>query len=273
MANSLCSRTSAPNTPINRSHKGELSAGVNPQQGENPSTPWTPARHALAHKTKPVRLLSLGGGSHGKTALLEFPEGWQRTIDLPTEADAWHPLFDALTHKERLKLRQHVAQPVVVRADGKRVRPLGLSFTTSTVTARGAWVAYNHFDVPAQEYGAGSITGYRCAAELLAALQRGYGPHIDIPSIVREAAASARCSSGAKPSRAGAAVAFMSVVTEALKFLAQNSLHAEYIGREIAKVERLNVVYDELEAERKAAFIERMRAGRAAKRAAQEVSA
>lgn len=235
--------------------------------------PWTPAHHAKVSKAKPVRLLALGEGAHCKSARFEFPEGWQRTIDLPTEADAWHPLFSDLTQGERLKLRQHVAQPVVVRADGKRVKPLGLSFSTSTVTARGAHVEYTHFDVPAQEYGAGSITGYRCAAELLAALQRGYGPHIDVPSIVREAAEATRHRSGTEPSKVGAAVAFMSVVSEALKFLAQNSQHAEYIGREITKVERLNVVYDELEAEKKAAFVERMRAARAAKRASQEVSA
>lgn len=236
-------------------------------------TPWTPARHAMANQARPVRLLALGGGSHGKTALLEFPEGWQRTIDLPTEADAWHPLFDNLAQEERLKLRQHVAQPVVVRADGNRVKPLGLSFTTSTITARGAWVAYNHFDVPAQEYGAGSITGYRCAAELLAALERGYGPHIDVPSIVREAAAAARLRSGTAPSRKGAAVAFLSVVEEAMKFLAQNAQHAKHLSQKIAEAESVNAQFDELQAERRAAFVERMRAGRAAKRAAQEVSA
>lgn len=81
------------------------------------TTPWTPTHHASAHKTKPVRLLALGTGPHGKTALLEFPEGWQRTIDLPTQADAWHPLFDELAADDKDTLTQRwVCSPLHIDA-------------------------------------------------------------------------------------------------------------------------------------------------------------
>ena len=85
-------------------------APLNPTEGRAPAAPaagpWTPARHIAEGVTKPTRLLELGTGEHGKTALLEFPGGWQRTIDLPTEADAWHPLFSELPQADVQRLRK-----------------------------------------------------------------------------------------------------------------------------------------------------------------------
>lgn len=241
--------------------------------GGNPSgnTPWTPAHHAQVNQTKPVRLLELGEGPHGKCARFEFPEGWERTIDLPTQADGWHPLFNDLPHEDTMALRRHVLQPVVTGPGGKRKRHAPLSFTTDTVSARGAWIESSHFDVPDEDYGAGNITGYRCAGELLEALQRGYGPHIDVRAIIREAS-SIVFAGVFKPSRHGAAVGFMEVVSEAVKFLACHSRHSAFIASKIEAAERYQTFTRECEAKEKAAFVERMRQARAAKRAAREVN-
>ena len=95
---------------------------LNPTEGRAPSTPaagpWTPANHIKDGVTKPIRLLALSTGEYGKTALLEFPGGWQRTIDLPTEADAWHPLFSELPQADVQRLRKHVAHPIIRHPDG-----------------------------------------------------------------------------------------------------------------------------------------------------------
>lgn len=103
--------------------------------------PCTPAQHTSTSNTKPVRLLALGDGPHGKTALCEFPEGWQRTIDLPTQADAWHPLFEDLTADDKGKLRKHTDHPIVRHADGTRTRQGALSFITQEVSRNGGWRA------------------------------------------------------------------------------------------------------------------------------------
>lgn len=231
------------------------------------SQPWTPAHHAQVNKTKPIRLLELGEGEHGKNARFEFPEGWQRTIDLPTQADGWHPIFSDLPGEDTQALRRHVEQPVTIRPDGRRTQSLGLSFTTAVPTRRNYLKDFNLFDVPEEVYEQGRITGYRCAAELLEALQRGYGPHIDVRGTIREASRALSDGYG-KPSRVGAAGAFMAVVEEALKFLARHAQHGDFIARRIKDAECAQTWLAEQEAKEKAAFVERMRQARAAKRAA-----
>lgn len=233
------------------------------------STPWTPAHHAKVNKTKPIRLLELGEGEHGKSARFEFPEGWQRTIDLPTQADGWHPLFSELSFDERKKLHQHVQQPVVIGPDGVRRQNMGLSFTTRTPNKRGYSQDFNHFDVPAEQYATGRITGYRCAKELLDALKRGYGPHIPIRDILKDAV---NAKYGGYPDKGqwGAACTFINVVEQALLFLAKNSQYADWIDRAIKYEEECIARGAERDAQEKAAFVERMRKARAAKRAARQ---
>lgn len=234
-------------------------------------TPWTPARQARADKSKPVRLLELGEGPHGKTALFEFPEDLQRAIDLPTQADGWHPLFNELPNEDGYALRRHVLQPVVTGPDGKRSQSQGLSFTTCTITRRGNTTDFRLFDVPAEGCSEGSITGYRCAAELLEALQRGYGPYIDVRGIIKEAS-EARLERLSRPSRASAAFAFLDIVVEAMKFLANHSQHGEFIARKIEEAEHYGRYAAEQEAKEKAAFVERMRQARAAKRSVRDAA-
>ena len=148
-------------TPV---HPAEARAPAEPAAG-----PWTPARHIAEGVTKPTRLLELGTGEHGKTALLEFPGGWQRTIDLPTEADAWHPLFSELPQADVQRLRKHVAHPIIRHPDGTRTRRGALSFVTEEVGPAGGYKAERCFDVPQEDFYSGCVTGYRCAAELLEA--------------------------------------------------------------------------------------------------------
>lgn len=254
MAEFVCTRTSA--------HTPTVST----------STPWTPAHHASTHKTKPVRLLELGTGHHGKTALLEFPEGWQRTIDLPTQADAWHPLFDDLPQAERSRLRTHADHPVVRRPDGTRTQQGALSFVTKEIGRNGDWTGDRYFDVPAEDYSTGGITGYRCAGELLAALQRGYGPYLHLNNILEEVMAAADEPSG-KASRRGAGVTFLEVVNESLTFMAKHARHTEFVAGRIVQAEKYQAHCIEQDAKKKAEFVERMRQARAKKRAAKEVTA
>lgn len=97
----------------------------------------TPAQHVQADKSKPVILLALmNDGPHGKAALVEFPGGWRRTIDLATQFDGWHPLFDDLPQEDKAQLREHVRARFVNHPDGTRSRPDLLSFTRRVESAR-----------------------------------------------------------------------------------------------------------------------------------------
>ena len=244
-------------------------APLNPTEGRAPAAPaagpWTPARHIAEGVTKPTRLLELGTGEHGKTALLEFPGGWQRTIDLPTEADAWHPLFSELPQADVQRLRKHVAHPIIRHPDGTRTRRGALSFVTEEVGPAGGYKAERCFDVPQEDFYSGCVTGYRCAAELLEALARGYGPHIIKQHVIKEAL-QASGEPYSKPSRRGAGSAFMEIVGEALTFMARHSLHGQYMAAKIAEAERLQATMAELDAKEKAAFVERMKAARLRRR-------
>lgn len=239
-------------------------------KNEQKSQPWTPAHHAKVNKTKPVRLLELGEGPHGKNARFEFPEGWQRTIDLPTEADAWHPLFGNLPAEDLSALKRHTTKPITTRPDGKRIKPERLSFVTTTIGPRGGYAAMNHFDVPAEDFCAGQVTGLKCAAELLKELQRGYGPHISVPDIIHDAAKANAGNSRGKPSQSGAWWAFADVLEDALKFFAKYASHSEFLAHKIAEAEMRSAQYDEFEAAQRAQFVERMRKARATKRTHRE---
>lgn len=233
------------------------------------SIPWTPAHHAKVNKAKPIRLLALGIGQHGKNARFEFPDGWQRTIDLTSEADGWHPLFSDLSNEERQKLHAHVEPPTETKPNGERRRQNGLSFTTYTLGRSGGIKAFNSFDVPAEDYGQGRITGYRCASELLDALKRGYGPHIDLGRIIEDAIKTAPEGFG-RNTRYGAATALLDMVQMAVKFLATNGQYEGWIARCIEREEKNKAYWGEQEAKKKAEFVERMRSARAAKRAVRQ---
>jgi hypothetical protein len=232
----------------------------------------TPAQHAQAFQAKPVRLLALGTVSHSKTALLEFPGGWERTIDLVTEFDGWHPLFCDLAPEDTQRLRVHTEPAFVKQPDGTLSRPDPLSFLRRLKSARGQAVRWRYFDVPAQDYCEGTATGYRCAAELLEAMALGYGPHIQLREVLEEAAQAAKEGAGGD-SRCGAAGAFLRVMGEAILFFAKHADHRAGLAEKIAGTDRYRRDTAERRAIERAGFTERMRASKTASRQAEQTQA
>ncbi|CAN5154096.1 hypothetical protein BH10PSE16_BH10PSE16_43240 [soil metagenome] len=231
----------------------------------------TPEQHAKADKTKPVTLVALGTGPHGKTALLTFPGGWQRTIDLATPFDGWHPLFADLPQDDRQRLRDHAAPAFVSHPDGTQSRPDPLSFIRRIRNARGTLLHWNCFDVPKETHADGAATGYRCAAELLELLALGYGPHISMWRVLEEVAEAAK-EDFYGTNRRAAAVAFLEVVEGALVFFAKRSSHQPWLADKIDRAERYALQAAERKAVERAEFVQRMKAGKAAKRRAQEAA-
>ena len=225
----------------------------------------TPAQHANTSKAKPIKLLELGTGPHGKTATFEFAEGWQRTLDMPIEADAWHPIFEALPQEERFRLIGHTEAPFISHADGTQSRPSPLSFTRRICTARGKLLRFTYFDVPAQSYEEGNITGLKCAAELMEELSRGYGAHL-MPSCIVEAAALASSGDYEGKNQCGAANSFLRVVSQALEYFAKHANHRPYIEELLASAERSREYIAQRNKTESLQFIERMKAGKAKKK-------
>ena len=231
----------------------------------------TPAQHLQADKTKPVTLVALGTGQHGKTALLEFPGGWQRTIDLATQFDGWHPLFSDLPPVDRQRLRDHAEPAFVNHPDGTQSRPDPLSFVRRVQTPRGKLLHWNYFDVPAQDYAEGSATGYRCAAELLEALALGHGPHIQLHHVLASAA-QATGEDFHGTNRRAAAVTFLEIVGQALNFFAARSIHRPWLAGKIERAEEYAQDAAERQAVERTGFVERMKTAKAAKRKDREAA-
>lgn len=248
------------NTPLDSTEQQEVSTTTAPR---------TPAVHQSASKARPIRVVSMGDGPHGKQVVCEFPDGWQRTIDLPTEVDAWHPLFDNLPKDQKHALHSFAKPAAYVDANGVRKRRDGVSFITSEVGRNGGCKKYRWFDVPDEEHGAGQITGYRAAGELLEALARGYGPNISVGHILKEVF-TASDESYSNPSRRGAAAAFAWVLDDALKFFAKNAKHGPWLDGKVAQTERTNAYFAQQAENQKAEFTQRMKAAKAAKKAARQ---
>lgn len=164
--------------------------------------------------------------------------------------------------------------PVVRHADGRHTQQGELSFFTIELNQVGGWKSKNCFDVPVEDYCAGRVTGYRCAAELLTALALNHGPHIDVGKVIKDAIYAGRDPSS-KPGHHGASAAFMEVMVEAIQFMGKHSNNGLWLGRRIVEAERQRDFFAEREAQRRAEFSIRMKAARQAKRTtqAEEVAA
>lgn len=190
------------------------------------ATIYTPTFHASVSTLKPVKVISTSTtGEHGPWALIEFEGGFSRIVDLPHHTDANHVLFASLDWPDRWQLR-HAAALVVPMADGTvKVNNSALSFTTVTLTKRGACIAGNNFDVPAEHPEAGYLTGLRAARELLGSVKQG-GANCTTAGRLRDilVAATAAVDNGktCEPSQCWAAWGFMLVITETLVGAAQN---------------------------------------------------
>ena len=168
--------------------------------------------------------------------------------------------------------------PVIRHADGRRTQRGELSFFTRELNRLGNCTAWNYFDVPEEEYSDGLVTGYRCAAELLAALERGNRPFIDVGMVMRDAIKADSDPSG-KPGRRGASAAFMEVMAQAVTFMAKHANNALWLAGKIEKAEKQRDAWAARKAahkaEQRAEFSARMKAARQAKRTqqAEEVAA
>lgn len=130
---------------------------------------------------------------------------------------------------------------------------------------------FTWFDVPAQDYAEGPATGYRCAAELLAALALGHGPQIPTSHILEEVA-KAKNEDFNGINRRAAASAFLEIMGDALTFFARHGAHRAWIDKKIARAEQDAQKIAERQAIERAAFVERMKAAKAAKRTARETA-
>lgn len=158
--------------------------------------------------------------------------------------------------------------PVVRHADGRRTQRGELSFFTIELNRLGGWKSKNCFDVPVEDYCAGWVTGYRCAAELLTALALNHGPHIDVGKVIKDAV-DAGGDPSCKPGRHGASAAFMEVMVEAIQFMGKHSNNGLWLERRTVEAERQRDFFAEREAQRRAEFGTRMKATRRAKSTAQ----
>jgi hypothetical protein len=130
-------------------------------------------------------------------------------------------------------------------------------------------------DVPLEEYGAGNITGYRVTAELMAWASKypDFRGHALQSTLGAAYAVLAQPHTFGKPSKRGAAVGIVNAMIGFLEFAAVNSKHGEYCERHIAESQKHQARRSEQDAIEKAQFVERMKAARAAKRAAKAVAA
>ena len=224
----------------------------------------TPAQHANTSKAKPIKLLELGIGPHGKTATFEFTEGWQRKLDFLIDADAWHPLFDELPQVERVQLREFIQAPFIEHADGTMRKTQEVSFNTEIRTKKGRYIDTKYFDVAEEEYSQGRITGLKCASELLNVLARGYGSGVFMEEILKAAAIAAN-EKFSNFGRRDAGSAFLEIVEDAVKFFAVKTRHQEYIQTKITNAESYRDEVQEFKALDRQEFVARMKAGKAAK--------
>lgn len=157
--------------------------------------------------------------------------------------------------------------PRVRQPDGTFKSTIDLSFTTVTYAADGEVLASNHFDVEPLEWHEGQIQGYRLAGELLDFKRAHHRAFVPIFLMMADAGAALPSRNAKKKSTGNVAFGFLKALSEMVSYSAQKSNYPAYIGREIAQVESMRQT-SKADALEKAAFVERMRTARAAKRAA-----
>lgn len=141
-----------------------------------------------------------------------------------------------------------------------------LSFQTVTRTRRRVHVASCNFDVPAENYEDGWLTGIAAAAELMDALRRG--EQIDVLAVIKDAAAhvSERGGLSAAPSGHGAAVGFLRMLEDVIGWVSALD-HGAYFTEYADGLRKTKAERAARAAAAKVAFVQRMRAAREAKKA------
>lgn len=243
---------------------------------------WTPCLQHLNSTVKPVKLLELGENERGKFARIEFEDESSRPLYLLTMEDAWHPLFDNLTCEACWKIRYFFSPFESEQLpDGNVKTKFNVSFVTRTETKRGTYVSQNCFDVQAQSYGDGELTGLKMAKEYIAALSLPNFQCLSLIDIVDGMATFFVEEADSKPGelkRRNVAVGFLRELEGMLLFAAKNGSHQKYFEQKIIKrtsdlEQHEQRMKDERE-HKKTEFLDRMRRGREAKReASQELEA
>lgn len=144
-----------------------------------------------------------------------------------------------------------------------------LSCIVHTRAARRRWLHTSHFDVPAECYGAGNVTGMRIAAEFMRAVRSGR-PGFDPLAVIVDACLALRESDGTpsscdvdSPSKRGAAVGFLRLMEEFIK--AASNYGENYIDGRIKHLEVMERKSQDEAKARGAAFARRMEIAKAAK--------
>ena len=158
-----------------------------------------------------------------------------------------------------------VQHPVIRHADGRRTRRGALSFFTIKLNRLGHWESEDLFDVPDENVSDGLVTGYRCAAELMAELKENGTENVSIIRLL-EAVTKASQERGYKKGRWGAASAFMFVIAECMNFTAKHADMAKWLELKVAEAEKSRDFFEGLKAKERADFAVRMKAARQAKR-------
>ena len=145
-----------------------------------------------------------------------------------------------------------------------------ISCITVERTARGRYVRAEHFDVPAEEYFEGNMTGHRLASEFLAAIKAGT-PGFDPLQVIEDAckALGERDDGGtageARKSRRGAAVGFLRPLESLLVMVARAGMHERYIDQMIKRTAEWRREQAKAEKDEKSNFARRMEIAKAAK--------
>jgi len=142
----------------------------------------------------------------------------------------------------------------------------GLSFWTVTKTARGAVVCDRPFDVPAQGFAGGCVTGLRVFLEFMRALRASEVSRFDTGRVM-EAAFEAAKEPEVQASRYGAAYAFLGAIARPLQAAAEWFEFDSIIHGEIEAIEQHEAKHQQHLGEKRAAFVLRMKAARQAKAA------
>lgn len=211
----------------------------NEPDADSQATLWTAQVQYRHSTTKPVRLIEVGTGEYGKFARIEFADEVTRPVYLPTMEDAWHPLFDSLTGDERWKIRDFFSPFESQALPGGNVKKnFNLSFVTRVETKSGKFVSENNFDVPAESYGDGELTGVRAAREYMAALSLPNFGCTSLMDIVREISTCFEEHENLKSgdlSRGNVAVSFLRELEVMLRFSAKNCNHQNYFEQHVAQ--------------------------------------
>lgn len=121
------------------------------------------------------------------------------------------------------------------------------------------------FDVPAEGYSEGNLRGMRLFGDYMAALQSKEAA--GCAQWVLRDVFGAMASPGDEVSRCGAAVGFVSMLVEALHLAAVRLDHSALVNAHTQRFSAFLAAQEAIELARKRMFVERMRAGRDAKRA------